>query len=388
MGKQCCPDRLAAYLIYMAKLARTLGPSWDAIGLTHFIAGLHGEYIGKVLPGKGIYLDFDLKRMSPITKSLPFVFERTPVQKWNEMFDDERLAIELAMVPMAGGTITSYDGIINARAGGNAEDIVIMKTSFTTSANEWFDMFLSLGTPDGGLYTGTTPPTGTALNKSTTGAWSLGLTNPTGVNKKYFLTLGLNSNVAINFGVLVDILTESGSFRLTVATAETVATPPTLLRYTTGAGVQMTLVVTTASSATAHTLTVTYMNQAGTAGQAVSAFAPATATITPQLAYPTGIGSPFVGFQSGDYGAREFKQTQSNVALAAGALTGLLVYPLAFIPGVAANTYVERDSTVQIDGLTELVLGSDSALGCLGMFINTGTTASGAFKSFIRTCTG
>lgn len=384
----CNADILANKLIEMGRLAVTLGPSWDKAGVTHLIAGPHGEYIGKVLPGKGIYLDYDLNKVSPINKPLPFVFERTNVQRWNELFDDERLAIELSSRPMAGATITSYDGIINARAGGNAEDRVIAKASFTTTASNWFDVFRATGAPTAGVYNATTAPTGTNMNRATTGAWSLGLTNPTGGNKKYLLTMGFNSTVAKNFGILVDMLTQSGAFRLTVVTAETVATPPTLLRYATGAGVQMSLVVTTASSATAHTFTVTYMNQAGTAGQTVVLSAPATATIASQLAYPTGIGSPFVGFQAGDYGAREFKQGQSNTALAAGVLVGVLSYPLAFVPGLAANTYVERDSTVQIDGLLELVLGSDSSLGCLNMFVNDNSTSLGAFNCFLRTCTG
>ena len=77
-----------------------------------------------------------------------------------------------------------------------------------------------------------------------------------------------------------------------------------------------------------------------------------------------------------------------SAAMGAGALNAYLYYPLHFLPGVGANVYLERDSTVQIDGLTELVEGTDSEVGCYSVFVLPVTTSTGIMNFFLRTVEG
>lgn len=396
------PDQLATRLLELAALARRSPPAWEGAKISIPVISADGHYIGKALPGKGLYLPHDLKYYG-ITKDIPGVFCHSVVMRLQDVLRSERWAIRAAAVlgsaylfkdwlealPYALATITTYDGIIAGRAGGKSNDIAVTKSSFTTTANDWYSMARIAGMPGAMTFDSATPPTGAVPTRATAGAWSLGLSNPTSPDKKYLLTFGFTAVQQINIGILIDILTQSGSFRLTVATAETVATPPALTRYTTGAGVMIGFVTTTGASATATTMTVTYTDQDGNASQTTTIAGPATATIADEMWPDTASTSSVVpvALGTGDYGARELKQTQLSGGLAAGVVAGLLYFPLAYVPGITANAYVERDSTVQVDGLTELVAASD-VLGCLNMIILPSTTSTGIFTAFLRTVAG
>jgi hypothetical protein len=74
--------------------------------------------------------------------------------------------------------------------------------------------------------------------------------------------------------------------------------------------------------------------------------------------------------------------------MGAGVMALELYFPLCFVPAVAAAAYIERDSTAQIDGLTELVQSSGNVLGCLGLYTFCGATSTGVITAFLRTCQG
>src|SRR6266487_2217033 len=128
-----------------------------------------GARLGYVLPGRGIYLDHDLKSLG-INRPIPGVFERSRFHRLMDRLNDER------------GAITTYDGIVSGRANGKGEDIVIAKSSITT------------------------------------GAWSDRLTNPTGSDKKYLIAVGWGCSSAHNFAILVDMHQQSGIYRATATT--------------------------------------------------------------------------------------------------------------------------------------------------------------------------
>jgi hypothetical protein len=65
-----------------------------------------------------------------------------------------------------------------------------------------------------------------------------------------------------------------------------------------------------------------------------------------------------------------------------------MVKPLVFMPGLGSSMYIERDSTVQIDGLLELVVGSDSQLGCLALYVLMNSTTTNVTNVFLRTAEG
>jgi len=308
----------------------------------------------------------------------PYVFTEQGVAMLSSVLNSER------------GAISTYDGIINARATGQYNDIPFTKASVTAVANQWFSIIRAAGQPAAMVFNATTAPTETATDRATVGAFSTALSNPAGSNRKYLLTLGFTSSATVNFILLMDIHVQGGTFRLTVTSAETVASPVTVVRgygvAVLGAGNCITFVETTASSATAHNLTISYTNQAGTAGQSIVFAAPATAGTIDGI-YPVGSSNWFIPLVSGDFGVRAVASTTSNTALGAGAMALILHYPLMLIPGISSNVYVERDSTVQIDALQELA-NSSQVIGCLGMLCFCNTSSTGQLTGMVRTIEG
>lgn len=388
-------DTIAQELAFLGRLGRNMPPAWDGAKVRHIVKSpATGGYLGYMLPGRGFQLDMDVKYLG-INKSIPHVYERTllgrlydlwlrPEKTWREdlqqVIDPER------------GAITNYDGIIAARAGGKADDKVFTKLSFTTTANDWYCSARIGGMPGAMTFNSTTAPTQTAINRTTAGNLFHPLFDPGGTDKKYLLTLGWSALQQINMGILCDAHVQSGSHRLTVTSAETVAAPVTITRQyyaPLGAGCYIIFITTTGASATATNLTVTYVDQDNTAAQTSVITGPATATIADQLWPDTSSVTPmpFFPLAANDYGARSFSQTQSSAALAAGVLAGLIVTPLVFMPGIGANSYIERDSTVQIDGLTELVNVSQ-VIGGAVLLLLPNTTSTGTLTGFLRTCSG
>jgi hypothetical protein len=218
---------------------------------------------------------------------------------------------------------------------------------------------------------------------------SLGLWNPTGGDKKYLITFGYVAVQQLNMLCIHDVLTWGGVFRLTVNTEEAITTPTAVNRQygpTLGGGNLVTFIATQANSTTSHQFTIKYTNQAGTAGQTFQTAATTTAVAIDGL-YPVTYG-PFVPLAAGDYGIRSLKSTQSTAALAAGTLASIIYFPLGFLPGIAGNTYIERDTTTQIDGIAELVQTGGGVIGNLGVFVWPNTTSTGIFTAYIRTVAG
>lgn len=389
-------DKLAAELAYMGELGKNMPPAWDGAKVRNVVKSpVTGGYLGYMLPGKGLQLDMDLKYLG-INKTIPHVYERSLLARcYDAMMRPRkyfRTDLEQVIDPERGA-ITTYDGIINARANGKANDFIFSKVaSGTTVANQWFCNALLNGMPGAMTFNSTTAPTQTACDRSTTGNLGFPMFNPGGSDKKYLLTFGWVASNQVNMGILCDLQVQGGSFRLTVTTAETVASPVTIPRtyYSPlGAGNYVILVATTTTSATATTVTVTYVDQDGNAAQTYTSVGAAAATNAGSIFPTSGTTStmPFNALAAGDYGVRSMSQCQSSVALAAGVLAGLIVAPLVFLPGIAANAYIERDSTVQIDGLTELVNVSQT-VGALTLLCLPSTTSVGAMSGFIRTCAG
>jgi hypothetical protein len=284
---------------------------------------------------------------------------------------------------LARNAITNYDGIINARASGNMEDRLFVKTTATGGVSgAWYSLLRGAGFPPT-IAPGNIPG-GSVMNRASTGA--VPLQNPAS-GSKYLLTFGVTVPSVTGFSaiMLADILVAAANISANTTAAQTVNTAA-LTRYTSGAGVLMTTAVTTALGATASNLTVTYTNSDGTAGRSTGAIAMTGSAAVNRL--QPGAGGPMIPLQSGDAGVRSVQTVQFSAAMGAGVLDLYLYRPLVMIPTVAANTFIERDSTVQIDGLSELVTGTDSQIGCLGCFVLTGGTATTTLTGFLRTCNG
>lgn len=375
------PDALAESLLHMGAVATLMGPSWDKAGMSHPFVGQDGEHLGRILPGRGLYLDVDLKHLG-ITRRIPGVFTRSRFQRVLErLHGDER------------GAITSYANIITQRGNGLGEDIFLSKSSITTASGFWYDTFRAGGNPAAGSYLATTAPTDRADDKTTVGAFSSWLTNPSGSNKKYLLAVGAAASSAHNFAILVDQLTSSGSFRLTVTTAETIASPTAVTRQygpsaNLGAGAQAIFsVITARTTPTTSTLTISYRDQGNNAHTSAPAMLANADPVDRLLALPSA-GSPFAVLASGDFGVRRLDATtKAASADAAGVVAGQVVQPLMFVPLVAANVFVERDAPSNIEGFLELANASQ-VLGCLKLLVYAGAASLGALLASLRTVEG
>jgi hypothetical protein len=378
-------DAVVSQLSWLGRTARQMPRSYDSDQMTYRVDSPDGS-LGRLLPGRGLLLGQDLRTLG-ITRNPPYVYDPSRVQRIGDAL--RRLGRS------ERGAISTYDGIIASRGSGKANDMAFSKVSITTVATTWSTVWHAGGQPPAGTYLATTAPTDANLDRTNAAAISTYLTSPTSPDKKYLLTFGFGSSSQINMAVLVDIINHSGSFRMSVNTAETIVTPTitSQRQYGTGSGVGnlVTLIVATAGTPGAGTCILQTVDQAGSNTNAPTLTVAATAvtadTIFPSTSAVTaGGGSFFVPLASGQTGVQAIKQNTMSVA-GTGVLAGNVFFPLSFVPGVAASAYIERDSTTQIDGITELVTVS-SVIGHLSMYVLTNSTTSGAVTGFIRSVAG
>jgi hypothetical protein len=188
--------------------------------------------------------------------------------------------------------------------------------------------------------------------------------------------------------ILVDLLVAAGNINANATGNQTINSTAQTRQYgaTLGAGVMMTFDVTTALGATPSNLTVnSYTDQDGNATVTTPAVAMTPSAIVMRLE-PPALG-PVMELASGDFGVRSVETLAFSAAMGAGVVALNLYFPLAFLPGIGSGVYVERDSTTQIDGITELAQAS-GVIGCLTLYAQTNTTSTGGTKLFARTVEG
>lgn len=370
-------DALALNLVEWANIAASTPPAYLGAGITEPlvlpkipIGSSSNPVLGRMMDGKGLMLNCDLKDLG-IKKSLPKVYERTLARRIFDKLGDER------------GTITTYDGIVNARGSGNYMDTMWSKSSTTTTAVSWASLYRTSGMPAAGTYTAI--PTGASLNNTNTSSLLLGVPNPSGSNVAYLASVGSIAAQQINMYQFVDLLVACGSISLTSASAQTVSSAA-LTRYTTGAGVYITLEVTTAAGSTAQNATVSYTNQATTSGKSTGAQGMAASAIVQRLVPTT--GNPWMPLASGDYGVQAVASITMSAANSAGAVALNIAKPLMFMPGLVSNTYGERDTSIELSTLIPLAQESGGSLGCLVLYILPNTTSTGILSPVVRTIWG
>lgn len=425
------PDIAAKLLADAGRWFRRMPPCWNGAQIAQPLYDpTNGALLGKALMGTGLLLagDFPAYGIRAGTH-LSHVFERSKVMYGHDLvaavtnrlalppeghpfyrtlpgrfFSPQRAAVELARhgvalsrtvdaVKRLVAAITTYDGIINARAGGFANDPVMSKVSITTTAQFFYSLFRNGGLPVAGTYTNI--PGGAVHTRASTGAWN-GILSTTGGRKKYLLTFGYSSASSIDWGILVDLLVAAGNISASITTGQTINSTAETRNYAAGvgggqgAGVMATFEVTTALGTGTGTFSMTsYTDQDGTAAHA-SGTGTSSASAIAQKLVPDGGNSPppWLILASGDYGVRSVESFAFSAAHSAGVIALNLVFPLAYLPGLIGNVYIERDSTTQIDGLTELVQDGSNVVGCLTLFVQTNSTTSGSLKAWARTTEG
>lgn len=259
------------------------------------------------------------------------------------------------------------------------------------TAGRWYEM-ASLG----GLPVATTFP-GTALTWVTCNEAAGDGTNIFGIphggnvsaSIKHILNMAAWSTAATGVPgtlMLVDVQGYYNGINMNVNTAQTLLGTPTL-RYANGAGLRMFLAARATTGATAHNITYSYTNQAGTSGRTPPVTVAATASaIVPHIVH-SGVAAnnygPFLPLASGDTGIQSV-QTVTLSAASGTASTAVLVLcrPLAQITLSVAGLMTEKDLLNQIPSLPRLIDGAClSFLWGAGANTAAATTFSGSIEA-------
>ena len=246
--------------------------------------------------------------------------------------------------------ITTMDQLVEALATASPAN------SFdSTMPSKGSGYFQSLWQASGNPGSGATPPTGAgaALTNATPGA--IPYTNP-GAGLTGYLGRFFAVGTSIATVMLYDRLVTTSGLSGVLTTAQTVNSAA-LTRYTSGAGVQAWLEFYGATGATPTTASISYTNQAGTAGQIGSA--PISASLLVGTLIP-------ITLAAGDTGV----QSVQSVTLAASTGTAgnfgvTLGYVLAWAP--VPRTAFELQLDYADLGLPQIQNSACLALADLGM---------------------
>lgn len=364
-------DGLAGELARWGAIARRMPPSWRGAGDTQPVIAANGTRLGTMLPGVGLALGLDLKAVG-ITRSIPNVYERSPMMRLAELFLDERAAI------------TTYAQVLEQRRLGKGQDCVFSRAlaGVPGVGGIWFTPW-GYG-PAGFAYTAI--PGGSAPTRAHGNAWNFGMSDPPSGQKAFLLAIGLASISATalpqgqSLYLWHDTLVEAGPIDCGITTSQTVNTTA-LTRYTTGAGVMCTFPCTTGGGAATSNVTLTYTNQANTGSRS----SVVTLDAPNQDMLPLG-SDPLFPLASGDYGIRSVQSVQWGTAWTGAVVSIVLYKPLVWMPGLAApNVWYDFDFTKNMTGLVELATTAGGVLGCIGVWMYASGSDSGTVMGTFST---
>lgn len=159
---------------------------------------------------------------------------------------------------------TNYSDFYSQMQETNSITASMINSSATN--NRLHDYFRATADPTTGAIPAI-PTTATALSKSNTSALNYYFPNFTPLSP-YLIGARVNTAGARGVYLVVDRLSHQGGLDGTLTTAQTTNLPTAALtRYTDGVGVMVGLTIYTSIGSTATTVTVSYTNQAGTAGR-------------------------------------------------------------------------------------------------------------------------
>jgi hypothetical protein len=274
---------------------------------------------------------------------------------------------------------TGVDSIVTAKAAGQRQRIPFNRTvvtGATSVAGRWHECLTGAGTGGSIVLTGSAG-VGALRNRSSAGALPLNADVSTLIRHLQSLTV-ITGGATLAPGVvlLTDIIHVYPSCALTGAPTA-LSSHPTWTgtgdtRMTNAAGVEVSLIVTTAGTAGNGQITPTYTNSAGTGSRvAGSLYAPATTApigcLYGQTNTAVTVGGPYMPKAAGDLGVQSIQSYAVNTGLTSGVGAFVLHRPVAEIPLAAVNT----------PGMIEWILGEriydDS---CLGLFMQIGGAAT------------
>ena len=276
---------------------------------------------------------------------------------------------------------STVDGLYNAITT-NGQILAVpftktINTGATSAAGRYHECLAGGGTGGAMTLTGTAG-TGIAFSSATVGALPIGPSVETS-QTKHLLSMTVNTPATTLTPaqlILTDIIHIYPSLVM-VTTPSTLSNHPTWTgtgdtRMTNAKGVQLSALLTTASSA-AGQITPTYVDQDNNTAQATarSMHGPVAAHPVGALYGDTGVTATPGGYVAplgvGDYGVRQVNSYAINTGATGGTGCFILHRPIATIPLAAANTPTVYDFTTGPIRLPRIYDGA-----CLGFFVQIG----------------
>lgn len=260
------------------------------------------------------------------------------------------------------------------------------------TAGRSYDFSMLAGYPTANAWAGTALNWTSCTETTGNGTQVFGLPNGGNVSAliKHLTTVGANTTAPTGVPgtlTLVDLQGYWPGITNNSTAAQTLVGTPTL-RYTDGKGLRLYMVQTGAAGAVAPNLTLSYTNQAGTAGRTLAATTTHTASAIaghiPHSGTAANNYGPFLPLGGGDSGVRNVA-TVTLSAATTGTLALCLAKPLAQITLGAVSLYHEKDLVNQIPSMPRIQDGA-----CLAWVYTAGATtaASTTFMGHIEAVWG
>lgn len=256
--------------------------------------------------------------------------------------------------------------------------------AFTTG--RWYDFSGASGYPVANAFAGTSLAWTSCNESAGNGTQIFGLPHGGNVSTdtKHVINVMAVSGVSTavpSVMMLVDMQGYWPGISVNTTSSQTLTGTPSP-RYTNGAGCRLFGVMTTGSGGTAHNLSISYTNQAGTSGKAM----PVTVAMTtsaivshiPHSGTAANNYGPFLPLANGDTGVQNVASVQFSAASgAAGVMALCLVKPLLYLPLTTQSVAAERDLVNQLPSLPRVYDGA-----CLTWLFFAGA-ATGTNSSFV-----
>lgn len=181
---------------------------------------------------------------------------------------------------------------------------------------------------------------------------------------------------------LVDLIGYWPGINMNVSTLQTLTGTPTLTRAPSGAGLRMALAARATTGATAHTLSYSYTNQAGTTGRVNPFTVACTASaIVPHIVHSGTAANnygPELPLASGDDGVQNIASVQLSAASGSGTAVMLLYKIIEDISISLQNVKSVNDYVNQFPSGVQIPDGA-----CLGLILSAGAAvaANSTFKA-------
>lgn len=252
--------------------------------------------------------------------------------------------------------LTTLDQLVAAMPG---QALPFTKASVTSVAGAYISLWAAAGLPGAGSLSVGNTTTGVIPDVNTNGSFTF--VNPSGGNLSYLAKCVATSS-SVGTITIYDRVWHGGSYT-SVNGAISANTTTAVTRPSSGVALELWAEIATALSATATTITATYVNQAGTGSRSATVTLPASAIASRMF--------PFA-LQAGDTGIRQITNLAGSAA-PTGTFNVVILRRLIDIPIAIAGV-----SQVLDFGQLGLPQVLDSS--CLAMMMTTNTTSSGTLS--------